>query len=195
MSILKSTLNVFRSRRCNVFEKYKQAAPSPSQPLQDRLNFHAGKLCDYTAMYSEAAYVAGKQSLSFSGLRDNDMFFAIEAAATAVKEVADESDLLKRYTGAERLVEAILATVRLVKEGKESLTTTPRTLDLLCLAATSLKTTLALQPPQSAQLPKRLLDLIGRLRLPVMQPQQPVLANLAELLVDDAKAMVADAQN
>jgi hypothetical protein len=194
MSIIKSTLDVFASRRRRVFEKYEEAAPPPSQPPQHRLGFHASKLCEYAAMYSEAAYVAGKQSLSFAGLRDNDMFLAIEAAATALKTVADESGLLKTHAGAEQLVQAILSTVQLVKEGKKSLTTTPRTLDLFCLAAISLKAGLASQPPQSVQLPKRLLDLVSQLRLPVMQSEQPVLANLAELLADDAKAMLA-AQN
>jgi hypothetical protein len=52
-----------------------------------------------------------------------------------------------------------------------------------------------MQPPQSAQLPKRLLDLMGELRLPLMEPQQPVLADLAELLADDTKAMVTGARN
>ena len=195
MNIIKATLDIFLSRRRNVFEKYKQAVPSPPHPPQERLEFHLIKLCDYAAMYSEAAYVAGKQCLSFAVLRDNDIFFAIEAAATAVKEVADESGLLKKHTGAEQLVETILATVQLVKKGKKSLTTTPRTLDLLCLAAASLKTTLALQPSQSTQLPKRLLDLISELHLPVMEPHHPAFANLAELLADDAKAIVAEAKN
>ncbi|GEM_PF-4636072 len=195
MNIIKATLDVFASRRRKVFEKYGQAAPSPSQMPQQRLAFHASKLCEYAAMYSEAASVAGKQSLSLAGVRDNDMFVAIEAAATALKEVADESGLLKRHAGAEELVEAILATVRLVKEEKKSLTTTPRTLDLLCLAATALKATVVPQPPQSVQLSKRLLDLISQLSVPVMQAEQPVLGNLAKLLADDAKAIVAEAQN
>jgi hypothetical protein len=64
MSIFEATLAVFRSRRRKVFTKYKHGAPSPSQPVEERLGAHLSKLCDYAAMYSEAAYVAGKPPLS-----------------------------------------------------------------------------------------------------------------------------------
>jgi hypothetical protein len=206
MSIVRATLDLISSRRHRIFEKYSEAAPSPSVSVEEKLRFHTSRLIEYASMYSEAAFVARKQSLSFAVLRDNDVFLLMEAAATNLRKVENTSEWFsKNLPEAGRLLESILNSIEAIKSGRKSSTTTPRTLDLLFLAAASLNQVLDVQllrittasEVQCPQLPKRLLETAVQLGLPLFQKQQPLAGQLDKLvavLAADTVEMIGEDQ-